>query len=157
MIPLDPHAPSGCGKNVFHHSPWTLLLQRVSFGLKNAGATYQRLVTKMFRPLLGSTMEVYIDDMLVKYKQRPDHVAHLQQTFDLLREYGMKLNPLKCALRVNAGRFLGFMVTQRVIEANLVQLKAILQSPAPSSKKGIQQLIGRLVALGRFISSSRTV
>ena len=106
----------------------------------------------MFRPLLDSTMEVYINDMLVKSKQRPDHAAHLQQTFDLLREYGMKLNPLKCAFGVSAGRFLGFMVTQRGIEANPAQLKAILQSPAPSSKKGIQQLTGRLAALGRFIS-----
>ena len=103
------------------------------FGLKNVGATYQRLVTKMFRPLLGSTMEVYIDDMLVKSKQHSDHAAHLQQTFNPLREYGMKLNPLKCAFGVSAGRFLGFMVTQRGIEANPAQLKAILQSPAPSS------------------------
>ena len=106
----------------------------------------------MFRPLLGSTMEVYINDMLVKSKQRPDHAAHLQQTFDLLREYGMKLNPLKCAFGVSVGRFLGFMVTQRGIEANPAQLKAILQSPAPSSKKGIQQLTGKLAALRLFIS-----
>ena len=122
------------------------------FGLKNAGATYQRLVTKMFRPLLGSTMEVYIDDMLVKSKQRSDHAAHLQQTFDLLRKYDMKLNTLKNAFGVSVGRFLGFMVTQRGIEANPAQLKAILQSPAPTYKKGIQQLTGRLAALGRFIS-----
>ena len=122
------------------------------FGLKNAGATYQRLVMKMFHPLLGSTMEVYIDDMLVKSKQRSDHVAHLQQTFDLLRKCDMKLNPLKCAFGVSTGRFLGFMVTQRRIEANPTQLRAILQSPDPNSKKGIQQLTGRLAALGRFIS-----
>ena len=63
----------------------------------------------------------------------------------------MKLNPLKCAFGVSAGRFLGFMVTQRGIEANPAQLKAILQSPAPSSKEEIQQLTGRLAALGRFI------
>ena len=88
------------------------------FGLKNTGATYQRLVTKMFRSLLGNTMEVYIDDMLVNSKRRPDHAAHLQQTFDLLREYGMKLNPLKYAFGVRAGRFLGFMVMRRGIEAN---------------------------------------
>ena len=80
------------------------------FGLKNAGPTYQRLVTKMFRPLLGSTMEVYIDDMLVKSKQHQDHVTHLQQVFDLLQKYDMKLNPLKCAFGVSAGKFLGFMV-----------------------------------------------
>ena len=124
----------------------------IPFGLKNVGATYQRLVTKMFRPLLGSTMEVYIDDMLVKSKQCPDHAAHLQQTFDLLREYDMKLKPLKCAFGVSVGRFLGFMVTQRGIEANPTQLKAILQSPAYNSKKGIRQLTSRLAALGRFIS-----
>ena len=124
------------------------------FELKNDGATYQRLVTKMFRPFLGSTMEVYVDDMLVKSKQRPNHATHLQQGFDLLREYGMKLNPLKCAFGVKAGKFLGFMVTQRGIEANPAQLKAILQSPALSSKKGIQRLTGRLAALGRFISRS---
>ena len=90
--------------------------------------------------------------MLVKSKQRPDHAAHLQQAFDILREYGMKLNPLKCAFEVSVGRFLGFMVTQRRIEANPSQLKAILHSSAPSSKKGIQQLTRRLAALGRFIS-----
>ena len=122
------------------------------FGLKNAGATYQRLVTKMFRPLLGSILEVYIDDMLVKSEQRPDHAAHLQQDFNILREYGMKLNPMKCAFGVSAGRFLGFMVKPRGIEANPTQLKAILKSSTPTSKKEIQRLIGRLTALGRFIS-----
>ena len=122
------------------------------FRFKNERATYQRLVTKMFRPLLGSSMEVYIDDMLVKSKQCPDHVTNLQQAFDLLREYGMKLNPLKCAFRVSTRKFLGFMVTQRGIEANPLQIKAILQSPTPSFKKEIQQLNGQLAALGRFIS-----
>ena len=104
----------------------------------------------MFRPLLGSTMEVYIDDMLEKSKQRLDHATRLQQAFDLLQEYGMKLNPLKCAFGVSTDKFLGFMVTQRGMEANLAQLKAILQTPTPSSKKEIQQLTSRLTALGRF-------
>ena len=122
------------------------------FGLKNVGATYQKLVTKMFRPLLGKTMEVYIDDMLVKFKERPDHTTHLQQAFELLRAYGMKLNPAKCAFGVSASRFLGFMMTHRGIEANLAQLQAILESPALSFRKGVQQLTGRLAAVGRFIS-----
>ena len=73
------------------------------FGLKNAGATYQRLVTKIFRPLIGRTMEIYIDDMLVKTKERLDHTKHLQETFELLCTNGMKLNPLKCAFRVSSG------------------------------------------------------
>ena len=79
------------------------------FGLKNAEVTYQRLVTKIFRPLLGNTMEAYIDDMLVKSKERFDHAKHLQEAFELLRMYEMKLNPLKCALDVSVGKFLGFM------------------------------------------------
>ena len=81
------------------------------FGLKNVGATYQRLVTKMFRPLLGKTMEVYIDDMLVKSKEHPDHATHLQEAFELLKAYDIKLNPSKCTFGVSAGQFLGFMVT----------------------------------------------
>ena len=95
-------------------------------------------------------MEVYIDDMLVKSKEPPDHTTHLQQAFKLLRAYVMKLNLTKWAFGVSAGRFLGFMMTQRGIEANPVQLQAILESPAPSSKKGVQQLIGRLANLGRL-------
>ena len=75
------------------------------------GATYQRLVTKIFRPLLGETMEVYIDDMLVKSKKSFDHTKHLQEAFKLLQKYSMKLNPLKCAFGVSSGKFLGFMVT----------------------------------------------
>ena len=121
-------------------------------GLKNVGATYQRLVTEMFRPLLGKIMEVYIDDMLIKSKEWPDHATHLQQVFDFLITYSMKLNPVKCAFGVNAGRFLGFMMTQRGIEANPSYLKDILESLVPSSRKEVQRLAGRLAALGRFIS-----
>ena len=95
-------------------------------------------------------MEAYIDDMLVKSKERLDHAKHLQEAFKLLRRYDMKLNPLKCAFRVNADKFLGFMVTQREIEANPIQLKIIMDSQTPTSKKRIQQLNGRLAALGRF-------
>ena len=122
------------------------------FGLKNVGATYQRLVTKMLRPLPGKTIKVYIDDMLVKSKERPDHAEHLQEAFELLMVYSMKLNLSKCAFEVSEGRFLGFMVTQRGKEANPAQLKAILESPAPAFRKGVQQLTGRLAALGQFIA-----
>ena len=97
-------------------------------------------------------MEVYIDDMLIKSKERPDHATHLQQVFDFLRTYSMKLNPVKCAFGVNAGRFLGFMMTKRGIEANPSQLKAILESSTSSSRKEVQRLTGQLASLGRFIS-----
>ena len=90
------------------------------FGLKKTRATYQRMVTRIFRPLIGKSMEVYIDDMLVKSKERPDHTRHLQETFELLHRHNMKLNTLKCTFRVSSGKFLGFIVTYRGIEANLV-------------------------------------
>ena len=83
-------------------------------------------------------MEVYLDDMLVKSKERQDHAGHLQEAFELLRAYGVKLNPSKCSFEVSACRFLGFMVTQRGIKSNLAQLKAILESPAPASRKEVQ-------------------
>ena len=125
-------------KTVFITPHGLLCYNVMSFGLKNAEATYQRLLTKRFRPLLGKTIEVYIDDMLVKSRECSDHATHLQEAFELLKAYDMKLNPSKCAFGVSAGRFLGFMVTQRGIEANPAQLKAILESPTPNSRKGVQ-------------------
>ena len=82
----------------------------MSFGLKNAGATYQRLVNKMFSKQIGRNMEVYVDDMLVKSKEELTHLDDLKETFATLRQYQMKLNPSKCAFGVASGKFLGFMV-----------------------------------------------
>jgi type VI protein secretion system component VasK len=85
----------------------------MSFGLKNAGATYQRLMNKMFRNQIGRNVEVYIDDMLVKTKNEANHLEDLEETFKTLRQYRMKLNPSKCVFGVSSGKFLGFMVSQR--------------------------------------------
>ena len=103
--------PSDAEKTTFITPHGLLCYNVMLFGLKNAGANYQRLVTKMFRPLLRKTMEVYIDDMLVKSKERSDHAEHLQEAFELLKAYGKKLNPSKCAFGVSIVQFLGFMVT----------------------------------------------
>ncbi|XP_024015836.1 uncharacterized protein LOC112089095 [Eutrema salsugineum] len=124
------------------------------FGLKNAGATYQRLVNRMFASQLGKTMEVYIDDMLVKSLHAKDHISHLSTCFDILNEYGMKLNPAKCTFGVTAGEFLGYIVTERGIEANPKQISAVLDLPSPTSKREVQKLTGRIAALNRFISRS---
>ena len=88
------------------------------FGLKNVGATYQRLVNMMFKEHIGKMMKVYIDDMLVKSKVASDHVSHLANTFNILRAYRMKMNPLKCAFGMASRIFLRFMVNQYGIEAN---------------------------------------
>ena len=79
------------------------------FGLKNAGATYQRLVNKMFNKQIGRNMEVYVDDMLVKSKEELAHLDDLKETFTSLKQYQMKLNPSKCVFGVASGKFLGFM------------------------------------------------
>ena len=99
------------------------------FGLKNAGATYQRLVNRMFKMQMGTTMEVYIDDMLVKSTITELHIAHMSEAFQVLREYNMKLNPAKCAFGVSAEKFLGFIVNNRGIEANPDKIKAVLDMP----------------------------
>lgn len=105
------------------------------FGLKNVMATYQRLMTKVFKPLIGRTVKVCIDDIVVKSRTRGEHEQHLEEVFRLLKEYDMKLNPSKCAFRVSVWKFLGFMVTQRGIEINPDQIKVVIQTFAPSSKK----------------------
>lgn len=127
----------------------------MSFGLKNVGATYQRLVTKMFKEQLGKTMEIYIDDMLVKSTKKEDNIGHLKEAIEILRQYGMKLNPEKCAFGVTSGKFLRFLVSQRGIEVNPDQIRAIDAIPEIlTSKKQVQKLTGRIATLSRFISQS---
>ena len=88
------------------------------FGLKNAGAIYQRLMNKMFAHQIGRNVQVYVDDMLVKSLHEEDHLGDLCETFDTLQLYNMKLNPGKCAYEVMTGKFLSFMVSQRGIKVN---------------------------------------
>ena len=107
------------------------------FGLKNAGATYQRLMNKMFTPQIRKNVWVYVDDMLVKSRQEEDHLKDLKETFDTLRSYNMKFNPGKCAFGVTAGKFLGFMVSQRGIEANLDKIRAIMEMKSPKNVKEV--------------------
>nr|XP_009780140.1 PREDICTED: uncharacterized protein LOC104229231 [Nicotiana sylvestris] len=100
-------------------------------------------------------MEVYIDDMLVKSAKKEDHIGHLKKAFEILRQHGMKLNPKKCAFGATSGNFLGFLVSQRGIEVNPDQIKAIDAIPEIlTSKKQVQKLTGRITTLSRFISLS---
>ena len=114
----------------------------MSFGLKNASATYQRLMKKIFKFLIDRTMEGYIDDIVVKSETQVEHIQHLEETFRLMQAYNMKLNPAKCVFGASTGKFLRFMVTQRGIEVNPAQIKVVLKTPAPSNKKEWQCLTG---------------
>ena len=126
----------------------------MSFGLKNAGATYQRLVNKVFIELISNTMEVYVDNMLVKSLRKEDDVLDLREMFALPRRYKMKLNLAKCAFRVGSGKFLGFMVNNRGIEANPSKVQALLDLQSPKKVKKIQKLMGMIAVLSRFVARS---
>ena len=123
----------------------------MSFGLKNAKATYQRLVNGMFKDLIGKLMEFYVDDMLVKSKMAGDYIEHLNQMFNILREYRMKVTPLKCAFGVGSSKFLGFMVNQRGIQSNLEKINAILEMSSPRKPKEVMSLAGRATTLSHFV------
>ena len=110
------------------------------FGLKNTGATYQRLVNKMLNKQIGRNIEVYVNDMLVKSKEELAHLDDLKETFVTLRQYQMKLNPGKCVFGVASGKFLRFMVSQRGIEANLEKVQAIIDMASPRTVKEVQKL-----------------
>uniref|UniRef100_A0A2N9H8Y8 Reverse transcriptase domain-containing protein n=1 Tax=Fagus sylvatica TaxID=28930 RepID=A0A2N9H8Y8_FAGSY len=122
------------------------------FKLKNAGATYQRMITKMFEGQLGKTVEVYIDNMVVKSIFAEDHLGDLRAVFNILRLHCLKLNASKCAFGVGSRKFLGFMATQRGIEANLDQITAILNLKPPRTVREVQRLTGMTAALNCFIS-----
>ena len=129
-------------KTSFITSQGLFFYKVMPFGLKNAGVTCQRLVNHMFCPQIGRNVEVYVDDMLVKSLDKGKHLDDLQETFDTLRQYNMKLNPSKCAFGVSSRKFLGFMVSHREIKANLDKIQAILDMKPPRSIKEVQSLTG---------------
>ena len=121
------------------------------FGLKNTGATYW-----MFSKQIGRNMEVYVDDMLVKSKEIKTHLEDIQETFDTLRRYRMKLNPEKWVFRVLLVKFLGFMVSQRRIEENPEKVKAILDMTSPRTVKEVQKLMGQVATINKFVLKATT-
>jgi ribonuclease HI len=124
------------------------------FGLKNAGATYQRMMNKVFRGEIGNSLEVYMDDMIVKSPKETDHTVDLKRVFEQAWRCKMRFNPEKCTFGVRAGKFLGFYLTERGIEANPDKCRAFAQFPMSDSKKSIQTLNGMLTSLSRFVAKS---
>ncbi|RDX96116.1 hypothetical protein CR513_21262, partial [Mucuna pruriens] len=128
--------------------------QVMPFGLKNAGATYQRLMDKIFKEILGEDVKVYVDDMVARSQCMKEHYGALGRIFGVLRKHRLRLNPNKCSFGVRAGKFLGFMLTERGIEANSEKCQAITNVRSPKSIKEVQQFMGKVTALARFISKS---
>ncbi|XP_015072668.1 uncharacterized protein LOC107016840 [Solanum pennellii] len=123
------------------------------FGLKNAGATYQRAMQNIFDDLLHKNVECYVDDLVVKSRKRGDHLKDLRMVFELLRRYQLRMNPLKCAFGVTSGKFLGFIVRHRGIEIDEAKVDAISKMPEPRDIHELKSLQGKLAYLRRFISN----
>jgi hypothetical protein len=120
--------------------------------LKNAGATYQRAIQMCFADQLHRNVEAYVDDVVIKTRDSDNLIVDLEETFCSLRRYRWKLNPTKCVFGVPSGKLLGFIVSNRGIEANPVKITAITDMEAPATIKDVQKLTGCMAALNRFIS-----
>jgi hypothetical protein len=124
------------------------------FGLKNTGATFQRLMRKALGAQMGRNVEAYVDDIVVKTRESHTFIEDLEETFANLRKVNIRLNPAKCAFGVPSGKLLGFLVSHHGIEANPNKVKAIEEMHPPHNLKEMQCLAGCMAALGRFIARS---
>ncbi|GLU18539.1 hypothetical protein SLE2022_348350 [Rubroshorea leprosula] len=149
-----PMAPEDEDKTSFYAGDEIYCYVMMPFGLKNVGATYQKMVTIVFRAQIGRNLEVYVDDIVVKSLKAENHLTDLEETFNNLRKNRMRLNPAKCIFGVESGKFLGFMVSKRGIEVNTEKIQAVAEMEPPKSVKDVQRLTGRVAALHRFISKS---
>ncbi|GJS24795.1 reverse transcriptase domain-containing protein [Tanacetum coccineum] len=124
------------------------------FGLKNVGATYQRLVDTIFEGQMGRNLEAYVDDMVIKSKTDPEMIKDVEETLLALKKVNMKLNPKKCSFGMEEGKFLGYIVSSNGIRANPEKAKVVVNMPSPSNLKQMQQLSGKLAALNIFLSKA---
>ena len=141
-------------KTSFITDSGTFCYRVMPFGLRNAGATFQRLMDKVFVDQIGRNVSAYVDDILVKSTSVEKHPEDLRETLRTLKKYGMKLNPSKCSFGIKEGKFLGFYVGQHGIKPNPDKIQAILDMEAPRTIREVQRLNGRINALSRFISQT---
>lgn len=148
-------AHEDCNKTAFRCPKSLGLYEYVAmpFGLKNAGATYQRAMDSIFKDMIGKIMEVYIDDILVKSNDFSGHKEHLIKSFTRMREYHLKMNPLKCAFGVKASNFLGFLIHKNGMEIDQNKAKAVLAAKPPSNKKELQRFLGQVNYVRRFMAN----
>ena len=118
------------------------MLQSEAFGLKNACATYQRAMQRIFDEMLYKNVECYVDDLVVKSRKRRDHLQDLCMVFDRLRRYQLKMNPLKCAFSVTSGKFIGFVVQHHGIEVDQSKITIIWDMPKPRNLQELRSLQG---------------
>ena len=145
-------APEDMEKTTFVTQWGTFCYKVMPFGLKNAGATYQRAMVALFHDMIHHEIEVYVDDMIARSQTEEEHLEHLEKMFARLKEYKLRLNPSKCTFGVRSGKLLGFIVSNKGIEVDPAKVKAIQEMPAPRTEKEVRGFLGRLNYIARFIS-----
>ena len=145
-------APEDMEKMIFVTLWGTFCYKVMSFGLKNAGATYQWAMVALFHDMMHKEIDVYMDDMIAKSKTEEEHLVHLQKLCKRLCKYRLRLNPAKCNFGVKLGKLLGFIVSQKMIEVNLDKMKAILEMLEPRTEKQVRGFLRCLNYIVRFIS-----
>ncbi|GJT28104.1 reverse transcriptase domain-containing protein [Tanacetum coccineum] len=141
-------------KTAFHTPHGVYCYTKMPFGLKNAEATYQRLVDKAFEKQVGRNLEVYVDDLVIKSHTEAELLRDIEETFRTLRKINMKLNPKKCTFGAVEGMFLGYMIGPEGIKPCPEKIEAVLQLPSLRTIKEVQSLNGKLAGLNRFLSKS---
>ncbi|RDY12558.1 hypothetical protein CR513_02626, partial [Mucuna pruriens] len=130
----------------------TFCYKVMPFGLKNAGATYQRAMVTLFHDMMYKEIEVYVDDMIAKSTSPEQHLKDLRKLFARLRKYRLRLNPAKCTFGVKNGKLLGFVVNERGIEIDPDKVKAIREMPIPKTESEVRGFLGQINFIARFIS-----
>ncbi|GKA19958.1 reverse transcriptase domain-containing protein [Tanacetum coccineum] len=141
-------------KTAFITSQGIFCYTKMPFVLRNAEATYQRLVDKAFHKQIGRNLEVYVDDLVIKSRTEDEIVRDMEEMFQTLREINMKLNPKKCTFRIEEGMFLGYKVSTRGLKVCLDKVDTVLSLPSPKCLKDVQRLNGKLASLNRFLAKS---
>ena len=132
---------------------WSTYCYRVMpFGLKNAGAAYQRAAATLFHDMIHKDVEVYVEDMRVKSLDRADHLATLQRFFERIRRFMLRLKPKKCTFGVTSRKLLGHIVSERGVEVDPKKIKVILDMPALRTEREIRGFLGRLQYISHFIA-----
>ncbi|GJS04670.1 reverse transcriptase domain-containing protein [Tanacetum coccineum] len=141
-------------KTAFIISQGIFCYSKMPFGLKNVGATYQRLVDKAFQKQIGRNLEAYVDDLVIKSCTEQEVIRDVEETFRTLRKKNMKLNPKKCTFRMKEGVFLGYKVNSDGLWVCPDKVEAVFSLPSPKCLKDVQRLNGKLASLNRFLSKS---
>jgi hypothetical protein len=148
-------APEDINKTAFRVPGAVGLFEYVvmTFGLKNSGATYQSAMNYIFHDLIGKLVEIYIDDVVVKSASVEGHLGDLRQVLERTRRFGLRMNSKKYVFGISAGQFLGFLVHERGIKIGLKSQEAVKTMVPPTIKRELQQLIGKINFVRRFISN----